>query len=158
MINRNAVIAIFLLFVSHVLASPPKFAEFFVDSTLRIDYNQTGNADEDYITIDQIYKQGIWAGNPHHLIDPFNNGKYFIKIYDVASNQLIFSRGFNSYFGEYQTTNPAIDGQMKTYHESALIPCPKDPVNFVLEKRDRNNILFPLFTCRIDPDDYHIIT
>ena len=133
------------------------FDDYFLDKTMRIDYYHIGDAREEFVTVDQIYQQGIWAGNPEKLIDPFNNGKYEIKVYDVASNRLIYSRGFASYFGEYTTTNPALDGIKRTYHESALIPYPQNSILFVMEKRNQENILQPLFQYRIDPNDYHII-
>ncbi|MBN2012033.1 peptidase M64 [candidate division KSB1 bacterium] len=127
------------------------FDDFFLDKTMRVDYYHIGNATDEMITIDQIYEQGTWAGNPKRLLDPFNNGKYCVKVYDVASNQLIFSKGFNSYFGEYQTTDPAIAGKQRTFRETALIPCPKYPIYFMIEKRDKTNMLSPLFSETIDP-------
>ncbi|MDZ7342299.1 MAG: IgA Peptidase M64, partial [candidate division KSB1 bacterium] len=147
-----------LLFWSTILLAQGQvnFDEFFIDKTLRIDYYHIGDAKEEWVTIDQMYEQGGWSGHPKHLIDPFNNGKYQIKVYDVASNRVIYSRGFASYFGEYTTTNPAIAGVKRTYHETALIPYPKKPIFWVLEKRNRENILQPLFQQRIDPGDYHI--
>ena len=113
------------------------FEEYFFNRTMRIDYYHIGNADEEVITVDRIYEYEIWAGNPDNLIDPFNYGHYFIKVYDLTDNALIYSRGFSSYFGEYQTTTPAIEGLKRTYHESALIPSPKNPVLFNLEVRDK---------------------
>ncbi len=137
--------------------TPAKFERFFLDQTLRIDYYHVGDAAEEIITIDQVYRQGPWAGNPEHLLDPFNTGRYFIKLYDVASNALIHSRGFDSYFGEYKTTEPAKNGVKRTYHETALLPCPAKPVFFVIEMRDRNNLLHPLFTRKIDPAALEVI-
>lgn len=147
-----------LLFSTLLLSQTPlKFERFFLDQTLRIDYYHVGDAAEEIITIDQIYRQGVWAGNPKQLIDPFNTGRYFIKLYDVASNALIYSRGFDSYFGEYKTTEPAENGVKRTYHETALLPCPAKPVFFVIEMRDKNNLLHPLFTRKIDPAAIEVI-
>jgi len=132
------------------------FEDYFFDKTMRIDYYHIGDAKEEFITIDQIYQQGIWAGNPKNLIDYFNNGKYEVKVFDVASNRLIYSKGFATYFGEYTTTNPAIQGIKRTYHETILIPYPKKTILIVLESRNKKNILEPLFSAEIDPRDYHI--
>ncbi len=41
---------------------------------------------------------------------------------------MIFSRGFDSYFGEYKSSGPALRGIKKTFHESVLIPYPKDKI------------------------------
>ncbi len=133
------------------------FDRYFRDATLRVDYFHTGNAKEEHFTLDRIYAYRPWAGNPRHLLDNFNNGKYYVKVYDIATNRLIYSRGFNTLFGEYQTTQPALDGISRTYHETVLIPEPRRLFLLVIEVRDRQNILHPRFTQKIDPDDYHIL-
>ena len=73
----------------------------------------------------------------------FNNGSYYGKIYDLHSNTLIYSRGFDSYYREYITTKKAQQGIKRTYHESFLIPSPKNRVLFSLEKRNQQNC--PIF-------------
>ncbi len=140
-----------------VARSSQMFDDFFVDKTMRIDYFHTGDAKEEFVTIDQVYQQGMWAGSTRNLIDGFNNGMYAVKIFDAESGRLIFSKGFNSYFGEYKTTTQALQGKKRTYHESALIPFPKRKINFVLEVRNRDTTLQPLFTQSIDPQSISII-
>ncbi|MEJ2506664.1 MAG: peptidase M64 N-terminal domain-containing protein, partial [Ignavibacteriaceae bacterium] len=132
------------------------FDKYFNDKTMRIDYFHTGNAESELVTLDQIYQYGIWAGSRKHLMDEFNYGRYFVKVYDATSNELIFSRGFDSYFGEYQTSEDAINGIKKTYHESALIPSPKGKIIFVLVKRDKENKLGEIFRREIDPENVDI--
>jgi len=134
------------------------FETFFENHTMRIDYFHVGDKESDEIVLDMIYKEGEWAGNPNSLFDEFNNGKYYYKIFDVNSNTLIYSKGFNNYFHEYQTTAPAGKGIKRAYHETALIPYPKNKSLFVIEKRDQYNILSPIYQKVIDPADYHIIT
>jgi IgA Peptidase M64/Peptidase M64 N-terminus len=133
-----------------------KFDNFFIDKTMRIDYFHIGNAQTEIITIDQIFKYGIWAGSRVHLIDDFNVGRYYVKIYDKNSEDLIYSKGFDSYFGEYKTSTDAIDGIKKTFHESALIPYPKEKIIFTLERRDKKNKLNEFFRREIDPEDVNI--
>lgn len=133
------------------------FDDYFIDNTMRIDFFMTGNTNQEIITIDQIYQTDKWAGNPNKLIDDLNNGMYYVKIYSANSNELIYSKGFGCIFGEYKTTTPAKEGKNKTYHESALIPYPKSTILFVLEARDRKNVLNPVFIEKIDPDDANII-
>ena len=76
-----------------------RFDEYFVDRTMRIDYFHVGNAQEELITVDQVYQQGIWAGSQRHLLDEFNNGRYYVKIYDVSSEILIYSRDLTAILG-----------------------------------------------------------
>ncbi|MCK4763053.1 MAG: peptidase M64 [Candidatus Aminicenantes bacterium] len=127
------------------------FSNHFINQTMRIDYYHVGDQKEEFITIDKIYRQGTWAGNPNHLLDTFNLGRYQIKVYEKDSQTLIFSKGFDSYFGEYKTTTPAASGIKRTYHETALIPYPKRKIKFVIEKRDRQNRLHPIFETVIAP-------
>lgn len=149
---------ILILIFSGILAtaSPLDFDKYFVDRTMRLDYFHGGEAKEEFITLDRVYDQGIWAGSQKNLLDPFNLGRYCFKVYDAASGELIFSRGFDSYCGEYRTTDPALRGIKRTYHESALIPYPRNKIIFAVESRDRQNILQPVFRAEIDPADIFI--
>lgn len=132
------------------------FDRYFVDRTMRIDYFHIGDAQEELVTLDQVYEYGIWAGSLQNLIDPFDNGRYYAKVYDLASGELIFSKGFDSYFGEYKTTSKALDGIKRTYHETVLMPYPKKKIKFTLEVRNRENMLQPFFSQEIDPDSVDI--
>jgi len=146
------IITAFLFCSQMTFCTPnPEFRDYFADKTMRIDYYHTADKDTHIIAIDKIYMQGYWAGNPGHLIDPFDNGQFYAKIYQPDSGKLIFSRGFNSYCGEYITTNDAAKGIKRTYHESVLIPYPLKKIKFVLEMRDRKNHLNPIFETEIDP-------
>ena len=138
-------------------AQPAGFNDYFNDQTMRIDYFHIGDAVTEIVTIDFVYQYGTWAGSTKNLIDNFNNGAYYHKIYDLATGKLIYSKGFDSYFKEYQTTDEASKGIKRTFHESAIIPYPKNKIKFVLEKRDRNNILNEVFSTEIDPSDLYII-
>ena len=152
------ILALALVFSGVLFAqSFPKWDDYFVDKTMRIDYFHAGDAKEEWVTLDQVYQQGIWAGSTRNLIDEFNNGRYSIKIFDAASGKRIFSKGFDSYFGEYKTTTQALQGIKRTFHESTLIPYPKKKINFVLEVRNRDNSLQPFFTQSIDPSSISII-
>ena len=128
-----------------------RFDDYFLDKTMRIDYYHMADKTTEFFSLDLVYEQGIWAGNSDSLIDTFDNGNYYIKIYDHDSNTLIYSKGFNSYCGEYTTTDMAAQGIKRTYHESALIPYPKKKITFTLEKRDRKNNLNTVFSQTIDP-------
>jgi len=133
------------------------FDEFFLDQTLRIDLYQAGDAKEEAISIHQVYQEGIWPEAKSGLISPFSYGRYAYKLYDVASNRLLFSRGFDTMFAEYKTTSPALAGVKRVFQRSVRVPLPKRPVLFVVEGRDKRHLLRPLFDQVIDPADYHIL-
>ena len=128
-----------------------RFDNYFQDKTLRIDYFRIGNADTQFVTLDHSYEYGIWAGSRIHLLDEFNRGQNYARIYDAKSGQLIFSKGFGSFFDEYASGPDGLSGVMRAYHESLLIPTPKDTFRLVLEVRNKNNEMMPVFSTTLDP-------
>jgi hypothetical protein len=156
--KTHFVVALALL-LSGVLFAQEKavFDDYFVDRTMRVDYIHIGDAEEETITIDRVYEQGIWAGSRQNLVDRLNYGRYCVKIYDSSTGKIIYSRGFDSYFGEYKTTGKALKGIKRAYHESFLFPYPKRSVKFSFEVRDRQNVLYSLFTQEIDPSSMDIL-
>ncbi len=158
-ISFSAIVSIVILsFLGLLIAQEPlNFDDYFVDKTMRLDYFHIGDAKEEWITVDQVYEQGAWAGSQRNLIDKFDKGRYYAKIYDSSSGKLIFSKGFDSYYGEYKTTNQALKGIKRAYHETILIPYPKKNIRFTLEVKDRENILQSLFSQEIDPASVSII-
>ena len=103
---RFKLIHMILIFfpVSIIAQEELDFNDYFIDKTMRIDYYHVGDARSEWITIDHIYQYGIWAGSRKNLLDLFNNGRFYAKIYDRQTSQLIFSKGFDSYFAEYQNS------------------------------------------------------
>ncbi len=134
-----------------------KFDDYFINKTLRIDYYHIGDKNSETVTLDQLYCYGVWAGSVNNMNDPFNDGKYYAKVYDSVSGKLIFSKGFDSYFGEYITSTPAEEGIKRTYSESVLVPFPKNEIIFEIEKRNRENNLEKIFSCKINPKEVGII-
>lgn len=133
------------------------FDKYFKNATMRIDYYHIADAKSESITLDKVYRQGIWAGSKKNLLDPFNQGRYYVKIYDHESEMLIYSKGFDSYCGEYRTTSSAKEGIQRTYHESALIPFPNGKIKFTMESRDKKNELNKFFSQVIDPGSVDIV-
>jgi hypothetical protein len=158
-IFKGSLLIISLILITGIIPGQPKvaFDDYFIDKAMRIDFYIIGDAREEIITIDHIYQEEVWPEGKNNLIDTFNNGRFALKAYDVASNQLIYSRGFDCIFGEYKTTAPALNGVKKTFNRSLRIPFPKHPVLLVIEGRDKKNLLHPLYNENIDPSDYHII-
>ncbi|MCX6561539.1 MAG: M64 family metallo-endopeptidase [Candidatus Aminicenantes bacterium] len=136
--------------------APAAFEARFTGRALRFDMYQTGDAKSEMLTIDAVYEEPLWPETRTRLVDPFNIGRYMLKVYDVASNALLYSRGFDTMFAEYKTTTPALEGVVRVFQRSLRIPEPRKPFLFVVEGRDKKNILHPVFTQAVDPADYHI--
>ena len=133
------------------------YEDYFLDQSLRVDLYFAGDAKEEAITLDSLHVEPVWAGSRAGLIEPFELGRNAVKVYEIASNRLVYKRGFDTMFGEYRTTAPALAGVKRVFPRSVVIPLPKRPVLFVIESRDRTNIPRPVFTTTIDPADYHIV-
>src|SRR5512143_420282 len=139
------------------LAAPPAFDEYFLDKALRVDLYQTGDAKAETVTVRRIVEEPLWPESKAGLLPPFDYGRYVYRVYDAASNRLIFSRGFDTMFAEYKTTGPALAGTVRVFERSVRFPMPKRPVLFVVEQRDKRSLLHPVFTQILDPADYHIL-
>src|SRR5580765_3354880 len=84
--------------------------------TMRLDYYHTGNAKEERFSVDRVVLEPLpWPGNPARPIDTTNRGKYFFKVIDAAGTAL-YSRGFSSIYGEWETTGEAKEAD-RTFSE-----------------------------------------
>src|SRR5258705_13855117 len=113
------------LFVTNAFAA--RFDELFVDKTMRVNYFHTGNHGEEIIALSSVVSDGRWPGSRTRLIDTLNLGNYFYEVIDRDSNQVIYSRGFASVFGEWVTTDEARD-RAGSFEESVRFPWPKKSV------------------------------
>lgn len=149
-INMRNLTILFLLSTG-TLFGQTSFKKYFQDQTMRIDFLHSGNATSENAKLEKVFCYGTWAGNKVNLVDTLNLGKSFYKILDAKSGQVIFSKGYDSYFKDYQSTDAAISGKTKSFYESALLPCPKNNIIFILEKRDSLNHFLEVFRKEINP-------
>ncbi len=135
-----------------VAGENPVFAEHFENRAMRVDYYHAGRGGTDYFSIDRVYEEPHWGGNPRNLVDSMDLGKYQFRVYDFETGELLYSRGFSSIYGEWETTDEARADVMRTFHESAVFPYPKHSVRFAIAKRDEKGEFSELFETRVDPD------
>jgi len=132
-----------------VSAAPP---------TMRLDYYHTGNASQETFSVDRIVIEPLpWPGNPQKNIDETNLGKYLFEVRDRVTNRLLYSRGFASIYGEWETTDEAKNAS-RTFNESLRFPAPQAPVQVVLKKRDPNNAFREIWSTIVDPKDIFVDT
>ena len=86
-------------------------------------------------TLDAVVAEGAWPGSRTQLIDTTNLGKYFLEVIDPTSNRVIYSRGFATIYGEWETT-PEFRTTDRTFHESRAVSTPDAPVRIAIKKRD----------------------
>ena len=111
---------------------------FAAQRTLRVDYYHTGNSHDEWFSLDRAVLEPLeWPGNPNKSIDQSGLGNYLFEVREQGNGKLIYSRGFNSVFGEWKDTDEALHNN-RTFSESLRFPCPDIPVDVLLEERPPN--------------------
>jgi hypothetical protein len=155
--NRFAVIVgldavVLLLFQAAPNRTPASAAQ-----TMRVDFYHTGSAREERFSLDRVVLEPLpWPGNPMRAIDDTSRGRYFFEVVDAASGRVLYSRGFSSIYGEWETTGEAqkID---RTFSESLRFPAPAAPVRVIVKKRDARNVFRDAWTVAVDPADKFVL-
>src|SRR5829696_5031786 len=147
MSKLGLVVATAFLFAGTAIAATP---------TMRVDYYHTGDASQEVFSIDRVVIEPLpWPGDPAQAIDSSNLGKYLFEVRDAKTKQLLYSRGFASIYGEWETTDEA-KTMKRTFQESLRFPAPAVPVTIVLKKRDAKNVFQDVWTTTIDPADQFV--
>ena len=124
--------------------------------TMRVDYYHTGNATQEMFSLDRVLLEPLpWPGDLNKTLDDTNLGKYFFEVRDRASSKLLYSRGFASVYGEWETTGEA-QKINRTFSESLRFPAPEAPVHVVLKERDKQNGFREVWSFDLDPKDKFI--
>jgi hypothetical protein len=126
--------------------------------TMRLDYYHTGNAAQELFSVDRVAVEPLpWPGNPRKNVDETNLGKYIFEVRDRNTNRILYSRGFASIYGEWETTEEA-KNMNRTFHESLRFPAPAAPAQIVLKKRDSANAFREIWSVTLDPKDMFVDT
>ena len=132
------------------------FESFFVNKTLRIDYSLAGDSAMEFVFFRDMKEEPYYGGPHKNLTSLANTGTYRYCLYDSASGELLFSKGFCSLFQEWQGT-PEARKMRREFPMVAVMPFPVKTVKFVIEKRVYETGLFEkMFEMKIRPDDYFI--
>ena len=122
----------------------------FIDKTMRVDYFHSGGLGEEILALDQVVSDGPWAGSRTRLVDDLNLGKYLFEVIDRRTNRVIYSRGFASIYGEWETTAESRE-VYRSFHESLRFPWPRRPVQVALKVRDAENSFHEIWSTVVDP-------
>ena len=95
-----------------------QFEEWFEPASLRVDYTLTGNDKTTAFALKELIKEPFWSGSKTNLIDNLEFGNYIVKVYEPGTDHLLFSKGYQNLYGEWQTTEEATK-VTKTFDESA---------------------------------------
>ena len=144
-----------LFLIVSTLIVNAQFEKYFHDNTLRIDYYHSGNNETEFYTFSQLLEEPYWGGSKVNLIDTFNYGKYYFKVFDVKTDSLLYSRGYSTLFGEWQTTDEA-KTTSRSLMETVVMPFPKDDVRVEFYSRNKKGIFEKKFEYNVDVDSYFI--
>jgi hypothetical protein len=115
-----------------------------------VEYVHSGNATSEHFGLRRVVLEPLpWPGHPDRAIDDTNLGKYLFEVADAAG-RVIYSRGFSSIYGEWETTDEARRFD-RAFDESLRFPAPDGPVRLQILKRDARSVFQPVWTVPIDP-------
>ena len=141
--------------IAFSLSVSASFEEHFFNKALRIDYTRAGDYQSDEYYLDEVIIEPFWGGSRINLIDTFNYGHCFVKVYDEVSAELIYSRGYSTLFGEWQTTGEA-KSVKRSFSESVVVPLPVANAIVRFYARDRKGNFIEKFQYNYRKDDHFI--
>jgi hypothetical protein len=104
--------------------------------TMRVDYYHGGNSKDEWFTLDRTVLEPLeWPGNPAKAVDESHLGNFVFEVRERGSGKLLYSRGFNSVFGEWKETEEAQHAN-RTFSESLRFPAPPATVEVSLKERN----------------------
>lgn len=124
---------------------------------MRLDYYHSGNHQQEIFSVDRVVIEPLeWPGNLERAIDRTNLGKYLFEVRD-ENGGVVYSRGFASIYGEWETTDEA-KLMNRTFAESLRFPAPEGPVKVVIRKRDAKNQFQDVWLADVDPKSIFVET
>lgn len=149
---KNYLFLVFLLPIFCV--AQVDFNKYFLNKSLRIDFELAGNAKEEYALLQSMRQEPYWGGNPKNLIAKYSMGDYQI-IVKTLQGKLLYSKGFNSLFREWRTINEA-ENINKSFHHSIQLPYPKDSVVVAINSRQRDGSFKKMLEWKVNPQNHLI--
>lgn len=120
--------------------------------TLRVALVHAGNVTEEAFALQRVVLEGPWPGPLDRGVDETNLGRYLFEVRDLATSRLLYSRGYASLYGEWETTAEATRLR-RAFVESVRFPEPGSPVQLIVKKRDSRQAFREVFSLALDPKD-----
>ena len=111
----------------------------------------TGTAAEEHFALERLLVEGPWPGSRTQLIDTTNLGRYLVEMVDLETNRLLYTRGFASIYGEWETTGEARDGVWRAIPEAVRVPEPRRTVQLRIRKRQPDRSFSEVWSLTVDP-------
>lgn len=141
-----------LFFAMMSLGKAQSFDAYFEDNTLRLDYIFAGNAQEQHIYLEHLYKQSLWAGRKSRLAEKFLNGNGQLTVRDHQTQEVIYVWTFSTLFQEWLQYDEA-QHVSRAFECSYNIPFPKSEVDVTVTLTDNHGRVTTTFTHTVNPAD-----
>ncbi|CDG81330.1 IgA Peptidase M64 [Janthinobacterium agaricidamnosum] len=126
-------------------------------ATVRVDYQHSGNALSDQYAMERVVIEPLpWPGDMSRTLDHTNRGNNRVEVVDARTGALLYSRGFNTVFGEWRSTEEA-NKTSRGFEESVRFPKPDRPVRVRILKRDERNQFSVAWSAEVDTDGPDVI-
>lgn len=141
-----------LLAASILTASAQEFDKHFIDNTLRIDYTFVGNAENQFIALDELICEKGWAGRRVNLASVPVRGNGEIRVTDPKDGTVIYRNSFSSLFQEWIVTNEATQ-LTKSFEATMFVPYPTHPVQIDITLYNNEGKVSATMRHMLDPND-----
>ncbi len=153
-LNKFLLTLIALTLISSTLIAQD-YNKWFTDDVLRVDLTHAGDAKTEYYFTEQFSIESPWAGAKTKLIDTLAFGDNFFEVYDSISQTLIYSRGYNNLFNEWQA-EPEAKQTNRSFEEVIRSPFPKKTVEIKIYRRLKTGKLTLLHNFYVNPKSYRL--
>lgn len=147
---KNTILSAFF-FIIPCLLSAQRFETYFCDSTLRIDYQLTGDVSAKQISLDKLNRYPGWAGRRSHLGELPVKGNGQLTMTDTLGT-VIYQTSFNTLFQEW-LCEPEAQHTARSFEHCVQVPMPKQPVCVKLQLIDNRQQPICQYSHRVDPED-----
>ena len=128
------------------------FNKVFSDSTLRIDYIFSGNANQQHIAVDQLNVMPRWYGRKQRLTELPMEGNGQITVRDHHTKRTLYRNSFSTLFQEWLTYDEAKHTN-RAFENVFLVPMPKDTVDITVTLNDNRRETITQLTHTVVPSD-----
>ena len=140
---------------TRTISTDAVFDKFFTEASLRVDYCLTGNQKETTYSLKELIREPYWSGSKTNLVDTLEFGNYIVKVFESETDNLLFSKGYQNLYGEWQTTDEAKQ-VTKTFDESVVVPFPRVKIDIALYYKTWEGELKEGMRFCVSPENYFI--
>lgn len=120
--------------------------------TLRIDYNFSGNAQTQRISLAELCSMPGWAGRHTHMDSVPLQGNADITLTDAQTHRVLYKQSFSTLFQEWLLTEEATRTD-RSFENTMLVPMPTSKAVVTVQLYDSHGKVQTHFSHMVDPND-----